>query len=228
MKLTKTALTLLLASGIVLSGCGDQEEKAKNNTKNEDEMSQAEWMEENHPEEMEESNEHILQNEVGKFTSVGVYGNDQVDEEGFYKINFDGFKLNVSTMLTDIELTEQAKQQEKYQGKDSVRAVLMYMKAENTNDFEVDFNGTTTVVTSDKEQLSADYGVMSENEAVGSYIDQVKREGYFIIPIEDAESKPKSLKVILEPPYKVEDGAVDPVNGVLGEEKRVEFEFIEN
>lgn len=173
-----------------------------------------------------ENDQYTFTNDIGKFSLVGMYINENINESGFYELDFKGFKLNLVPSLVDIELSESAQAEEKYKGKSNVRAILLTTKAENTNEFDVDYNGTIAITTDTKEQLNTDKGLMASNPIVQTYIGKVKQEGIFVVPIEDMGNIPKSIQLIIDPPYKVIDGAVDPVNGVLGEQKRVDFEFI--
>lgn len=162
--------------------------------------------------------------DIGTFHFVGIYTNEEMEEnEGSYPVDFEGFHINVTPILVDIELNELGQQQ--YDGKTKVRAIQLTTEAENTNDFNVDYNGTITIVTSDGEQLSSDSGVLSENPVAQTYMGKVKEVGAFTISLDD-NAKPEKIELIMEPPYKVENGSVDPVNGVIGEEQHFAFEFI--
>jgi hypothetical protein len=240
MKKLLSFLPLLLLI-IALAACGsddqastEKEPENKEETEVAEDASSAEkqaaYMEDQQNEEKEaeanssdevSNDEYSFEGELGTYNMVGMYHNDETfeSENGTNSIDFDGFNIEFVPTLVDIELNEEAKYDEQFEGKESVRAIMMAATAENTNDFEVDYNGGVTVVTDTKEQLSSDSGVFSSNPIVQNYMGPVIEDGMFYFFLKDQESEPKHLKVMFEPPYKVEDGAVDPVNGVLGEEE---------
>ncbi len=189
---------------------------------------QAEWMEEQESEQEPEEIEDDFwefETDVGKFYMLGMYLNDGINEEtGMYEVDFDGFKVDLSVALVDIDVNEEY--QYMYDGQENIKAIQITTDVENTNDFDVDYNGNITVVTSDGEQLNSDSGIMSENPAVQTYYGKVKEIGAFTIVMGSHDSLPERIELIMDGPYIVEDGAVDPVNGQLGEEQRIEFDFI--
>ncbi len=189
---------------------------------------QAEWKEEQdseqEPQEIEDGFWEFETN-VGKFYMLGMYLNDEINEEtGMYEVDFDGFRVDLAIALVDIDVNEEY--QYMYDEQESIRAIQITTDVENTNDFDVSYNGNITVITSDGEQLNSDSGILSENPVVQKYYGKVKETGAFTIVMEEDESVPESIELIMDGPYKVEDGAVDPINGAMGEEQRLEFEFI--
>lgn len=191
----------------------------------EDHLNEKENTESVEIEEIPDEDDFSFEGEIGYFDVLGTFLSEDAGEDESYNIDFDGFLLDINAALVDIELNEEALYDEKYEDKDSIRAIFLHMNAENTTDLDVDFNGATTVVTSDGEQLSADYGILSENEVVQTYYGKVKEEGYFIIPLKNDDSIPDNIEVLLDTPYIVEDGGVDPENGALGENQRFKLNF---
>ncbi|MDA6141304.1 hypothetical protein OSK03_26340, partial [Escherichia coli] len=87
---------------------------------------------------------------------------------------------------------------------------------------DVDYNGSFIVVTDTGEQLYAESGLLSKNAVVQTYHGKVKETGYEILPLKGDEL-PKSIKIIMDPPNKLVNGALNG-NKDLGEEKRLEFD----
>lgn len=141
-------------------------------------------------------------------------------EEGMIAVDFEGFNIDFTVFLVDFKPSEEYLYD--YEEKETIRALLVTTLAENTNDFDVDYNGNITFTTNTKEQVSGDHGIMSSNAAVQTYYGQVVAEGYYIIPLEDG-SEPTKLTAIMEGPWKVEDGAVNTENGPMGGEQRIQL-----
>ena len=233
----KRFLFIILSALLMLSitACGE-EEASNENEQNDEATEDVEKNDESSEEQKEkqdnesEDDEFVVDTELGKVSILGMYGNDDSNEEGLYEVDFEGFKLNILPSLVDVELNEDGKETlefeyDEYEGEDSLRVIQLLVEAENTNDFDVDYNGDITIITNDGEQLYSDSGVFAENEVIQTYYGQVKEEDTFIFPIEK-DSKPEEIKIILDPPYEVEDDAVDPEDGQLGEEERIEFDFV--
>jgi len=247
-KLLSFLSLLVLIFVLVACGNSDSETSAQSETKSETESKekdtevaedassaekQAEYMEEKEKEtendtKAEDSgDEYSFEGEYGTYNLVGMYYNDATmnSDDGTNLVEFDGFNLEYVPTLVDIIPNEEAQIDEQFAGKDKVRAIMMAATGENTNEFDVDYNGDITVVTDTKEQLNSESGVFSENPIIQTYMGPVVEDGVFYFFLKDQESEPKHLKVMFEPPYKVEDGAVDTVNGVLGKEQTVEFDY---
>lgn len=152
------------------------------------------------------------------------FKNDDTDDEGIYNLDFNGFKLGIVPLLVNVKLNEEGQMDEKYNGKTEVKAVMFVMQAENTLEDDVDYNGTFTVVTDTGEQLSSDNGIGSANEVVQIYFGKVKQTGYDILPLEGSDL-PKSIKLLIDPPNKLVDGAYNG-NEDLGGERRIDFEEV--
>ncbi|MBY0094954.1 hypothetical protein H7S74_30390 [Priestia aryabhattai] len=152
------------------------------------------------------------------------FKNDDTDDEGIYNLDFNGFKLGIVPLLVNVKLNEEGQMDEKYNGKTEVKAVMFVMQAENTLEDDVDYNGTFTVVTDTGEQLDSDNGIGSANEVVQTYFGKVKATGYDILPLEGDEM-PKSIKLLIDPPNKLVDGAYNG-NEDLGTERRIDFEKV--
>ena len=222
----KKALSLfsIIFLALFLIACGDQEtSKESDNEGKTEEVNntgsaekQAEYMEEI---DKQSEDDDTYEGELGTYSELGKYGDEEI------KVDFEGFNLTIEPTLVEIQLNEEAQLEEELKGKDKIRAIYLKTTGENTNDHDVDYNGTMTIVTSEKEQLNTDSGIMSENPIVQTYMGKVKEEGAFTVPLKDVSSEPESIELVLDPPYKVEDGAVDPVNGVMGEEEKIELEL---
>ncbi|USK85744.1 hypothetical protein [Peribacillus asahii] len=214
-------ILIIGATALFLAACGDEEatkpaeepkqeeSKQEEITKNEDEMSESEWME-------QQAKKEVVVSENESMEPIGVYTNEETDEEGFFKVDYEGFILKISPKLVNaIPLSPDGI---------SGKALKIDMQTENTRDGDVDYNGGITIITDTKEQISPESGLMSDNPVIQTYMGQVKEEGYSLAALKDNESTPQKITLILDAPYEVVDGTVDPVNGVLGEEeKRIEF-----
>ncbi|MEK4305839.1 hypothetical protein [Oceanobacillus sp. FSL K6-0251] len=226
----KKLLFVLLLS-LFLVACGNESDAESGNEEpKEEQKAENDETEEVNNETKEnetiDEDEYSFENEYGMFNLVGMYYSEDEDQEpGFYKIDFDGFILNMTVSLVDIELSEEVQWEERFAGKEKVRALLIVTEAENTTDMDIDFNGTSTIVTSDKQQVSPDYGIGSENESVMTYYGQVIQDGFFIVPLDD-NSQPESIELMFEAPYEVTDAGVDTMNGKVGEDTEFEMKFI--
>ncbi|WP_425203972.1 hypothetical protein [Priestia megaterium] len=215
----------LLSCMMLLTACGEKE------TSSEPTTSQTEKKEEKATGQSEQAEKAVKEEKCdydvpdGCAKVLGAFYNDDTSKDGLYKIDFNGFKLDIVPVLVDIKLSEEAQMDEKYNGQTEVKAVMIIMQAENTLEDDVDYNGGFTVVTDTGEQLSSDSGISSANEVVQTYFGKVKATGYDILPIE-GDKLPKSFKLILDPPDKLVDGAYNG-NEDLGGEKRIEFDKIE-
>ncbi len=224
----KRILFLLVTLSLVigLAACNDADDTidASNKDTDTEDVDKDKDNEENAQENKVEEDEFApFEGDIGTFTFIGMYLNDDFDEDsGTYPLDFEGFELDLIPMLVDIELNEEGQYQ--FDGETHIRAIQLTTEANNTNEHDVDYNGSITVVTSDGDQLSSDSGTLSENPVVQTYFGKVNEIGAFTIPLED-DAEPESINLIISPPYKVEDGKVDPVNGEMGEQQRVEFEF---
>lgn len=146
---------------------------------------------------------------------IGTYVNEESDEDGFYTIDYEGFILKVSPKLVDGVISEEGTPE---------KGIQIDMMTENTRDGDVDYNGDMNIITDTKEQLSPPSGLMTENPVIQTYQGQVKEEGSSFVALKDSENDPQKITLILSAPYEVINGAVDPTNGILGEEEiRVDF-----
>ncbi|MGI2329700.1 hypothetical protein [Planococcus sp. YIM B11945] len=144
----------------------------------------------------------------------------QETEEGMIRVEFEGFNLEFTAFLVDFKPSEEFLYD--FEEKETVRALLITTQAENINEFDVDYSGGMTIVTDTKEQVSPESGILTGNPIHQTYYGPVEAEGYSIIPLEDG-SEPKELTLIMDPPWKVENGAVNTETGQMGEEQRVKL-----
>jgi len=211
---------LSLSAALFLAACGGGAEENMNETTSanteatqqadNEQLSQSEWMEQQSEADIEADQEEL--NGV-----IGNYVNEDMNEDGYYTVDFEGFELQVAPKL--IETASDTGEMTK--------AIKLDMIGENGTDMEVDYGGGTTIVTDTQEQLSPDFDIMSDGiEIMGqNYYPDVIKEGYSVAPLKNSENTPQSITVILDPPYEVTEDGVDPINGVLGEEQTVEFDL---
>ncbi len=166
--------------------------------------------------------EFDITNDTGYIKLLGIFEGDISSEEDLSAtIDFNGFKVSFIPSLVDVELSAEAQTEEKYKGKTETKAIMLSMNVENTLDDDVDYNGSFTVVTDTGEQIHSESGLLSQNAVVQTYHGKVKETGYEILPL-NGEELPKSIKVIMDPPDKLVDGAYNG-NEDLGGEQRIEF-----
>jgi len=164
-----------------------------------------------------------ITNDDGYIKMLGMFEGDLSSKENLVTtVDFNGFKISFVPSLVDVELSPEAQSEEKYEGKTNTKAIMLAMEVENTLEDDVDYNGTFTIVTDTGEQLSSDNGIGSSNEVVQTYFGKVKQTGYDILPLE-GDKLPKSIKIIMDPPNKLVNGAFNG-NEDLGGEKRIEFD----
>lgn len=193
-----------------------KEESADQKNGDENHQDGASKISDEEPIELNEGMAHPLRY-YGNEEAIKAAENGELNNDGFIETDFEGFLINSSFFLIDFKPDEYHK--DLFENKDNVRSILVMMRAENTNDHDVDYNGNITITTDTKEQVHSDAGVFSSNPVVQTYYGNVEENGYFIIPLKD-DSMPEKITVIMDPPYIVKDGGVDPTNGKMGEEVR--------
>lgn len=169
-----------------------------------------------------------VQLDLGVVEMLKYYGTDESFESlesddpqaGLLHADFEGFEVNFSMFLIDFWPYEN--EQYLFDDKEYLRGILVLTHAENTTDQEISYDGSIQVNTDTKEQVFSDSEVLSHNPIAMTYTGNVEEEGYFIIPLKD-ESDPNEITVRMSPPFIVEDGSVDPINGILGD--KVTFEL---
>lgn len=217
-----------LAIGL-LAGCGNEATKDTTTEKPEKDVAVQESAAETTAKEETKENEtgiangeFDITNDTGYIKLLGIFeGELSSDEDLSANIDFNGFKVSFIPSLVDIELSDEAQMDEKYEGKTETKAIMLSMNVENTLEDDVDYNGSITVVTDTGEQLYADSGILSKNAVVQTYHGKVKQTGYDILPL-TGDELPKSIKVIMDPPDKLVNGALNG-NDDLGGEQRIEF-----
>ncbi len=228
----KKLLSSLLALGL-LAGCGN--EKVSETPKEEEKATAVENQETTEEVAVNKDDktsknetgihngEFDITNNTGYIKLLGIFEGESSSEEDLSNtIDFNGFKVSFIPSLVDVELSAEAQTEEKYEGKAETKAVMLSMNVENTLEDDVDYNGSFIVVTDTGEQLYAESGLLSKNAVVQTYHGKVKETGYEILPLKGDEL-PKSIKIIMDPPNKLVNGALNG-NKDLGEEKRLEFD----
>lgn len=164
----------------------------------------------------------------GQVDLISYYGTEESyqrelnsDEGGSIPLDYDGFIVKTTFYLVDFRPNEEFLYE--YEEKESVRAIMAITETENTNEFDVDYNGGMTIITDTKEQVSATSGLIGNNPVIGMYYGQVAQEGYYIIPLKD-ESKPEKITVIMDGPWQVTDGTINTETGQMGEEQRFDLQ----
>ncbi|MGE6894571.1 hypothetical protein [Priestia flexa] len=227
----KKLLGSLLALGLLV-GCGN--EKASETPKEEENVAAVEKQEPTEEVAVNKDDktsknetgihngEFDITNNTGHIKLLGIFEGESSSEEDLSNtIDFNGFKVSFIPSLVDVELSAEAQTEEKYEGRTETKAIMLSMNVENTLDDDVDYNGSFTVVTDTGEQIHSESGLLSQNAVVQTYHGKVKETGYEILPL-NGEELPKSIKVIMDPPDKLVDGAYNG-NEDLGGEQRIEF-----
>jgi hypothetical protein len=235
----KKTLIVLAAFGLILTGCGNEEAKQTTTEQTKEDASKNDVVKTKESAKQEEiannedtektknavgihNGKYDITNDTGYIKMLGIFSSDVSSEEDLTtSLDFNGFKISIIPSLVDVELSPEAQMDEKYKGKTNTKAIMVAMKVENTLEDDVDYNGTFTVVTDTGEQLSSDNGIGSSNDAVQTYYGKVKQTGYDVLPL-NGNKLPKSIKLIMDPPNKLVDGAFNG-NEDLGGEKRIEF-----
>ncbi|API93997.1 MULTISPECIES: hypothetical protein [unclassified Virgibacillus] len=125
-----------------------QEEDKEDNSKSEDDMSQAEWTEKNHPEKMpstdplevgnKNNDKNIFQDGATTITIVGRYVGDQTDEDGFNTIEYKDTKLRFALVIVE--------------GEEGDQEVGMFGEKINNGDTLMDYDDTISITTDQKEK----------------------------------------------------------------------------
>lgn len=144
---------------------------------------------------------------------------------GFVRADFEGFHVDFMVFLVDFYPNVDYRSD--FNDKDTVRALLLTIKAENTTDLDVDYGGSIQINTDTKEQVHSFDANSFLNPAIQTYNGKVVEEGYFIIPLKD-ESNPNEITVRLDHPWIVEDGGVNTDTGMMGEELKFELKGFED
>lgn len=235
----KIIFILGMSTALLLGACSEEEPKSspeetqepsgteEESTESEAPVDQTE-VEEKEEETADEDENKNIEFPEGQVDLISYYGTEESyqrelnsDEGGVIPLDFEGFKVDTAFYLVDFRPNEEYRYE--YEDKESVRAIMAITQAENTNDFDVDYNGGMTIITDTKEQVNATSGLMGDNPVIGMYYGQVEAEGYYIIPLKD-DSQPEKITVIMEGPWQVVDGAVNTETGQMGEEQRFELQ----
>ncbi|MCA1028348.1 DUF4352 domain-containing protein [Cytobacillus kochii] len=230
----KKVLFILVIS-LFLAACGKSEasNEPENKEKNEEDMSQSEWIEnqekDNDKELTEEEQEahfeetgEIIDPEFGIMKTVGVGFSDEVGIDGtdapIKPIEMGPMKLFIeSVAILDVEPNEDMKFM--FDDKDKARAVIVDMKVENTSDDDITFDPNSAIIVTDTgEQVESDLMLMGD--AGGDFLGKVTKEGQTWWLLKDLEKDVKELTMIISPPYKTENWEDE------GEEKRIKFEVL--
>lgn len=227
---------------LILAACGSStstEEKPKEESK-QAEQKQDEQEKEDVAEEIEEdSDEKAKEDETlqdraeesgeweeadfGKVKIVGVGYNDEVGIDGTDSpgkpLEMGPMKLSIDSLtVLDIEPTGAAKETF-FEDKEKVKAVIMGMKAENTDEGDVTFYPENSqIVTNTGEQLDSE--MLITDEIGGDFLGKVTKEGDVWWILNNPDKDITSVKIVIHPPY-TSDSFDD-----LGEEKRLEFEVV--
>lgn len=223
-------ILLTAASVLLLTACGNDDtsiEKEIIETEETQKESQ-EDTEQGNLEQIDVDEDGDIQLDLGVVEMLKYYGTDESFESlnsddplgGLLHADFDGFEVDFSMFL--IDFWPYANEQYLFDDKEYLRGILILTHAENTTDQEIDYNGNIQVNTDTKEQVHSDSGALGHNPIAMTYTGKVEEEGYFIIPLKD-ESDPNEITVRMSPPYIVEDGIVDPTNGMLGDEVKFDL-----
>lgn len=238
-----TGLTSILA----LSACGnndqvDAEAKQNDNSESASESdNQNKSSEETEDEDVEEPEEDI--EEATSELSDELNDDGEVFEEGFGYMRFVGVGLNdeinldydensqsdviemgpMNITIDSVAVVDFEPDDEDisyiFDDEERVRAILMDMTVENTSDEDVTFYPNNSVLVTDTgEQLESDMFMMGDQG--GEFFGKVKKEGQTWWLLNDLETDISSIKMIIDPPYDMENYED------LTEEKRLDFEVI--
>ncbi|OAH53059.1 hypothetical protein AWH48_11920 [Domibacillus aminovorans] len=208
-------LSVLLVLLIGLAACSQEEgDKLVEVVKRSGEMQEA------------PADKYILTSDIGEIEILGLYEKivlhekkNSSEEDGSCLIDFEGFHLKTTPTLVKVRPNEM--NMEMFGGQEEIQAIMLTQSAENTTDGDVDYLGTTTIITDTKEQISEPSGLMSTNAVVQTYYGKVQAEGFSLFPLKDSKVTPQKIAIMFEPPYKIVNGAVDGTR--LGEGQRVDF-----
>jgi len=234
MKLSKTALSLLLAGGIVLAGCSAQEEEVKSSAepeteevetkaKDTEEVIEEPTEEPDNKQEYDEETGRGYVEGLGYVETVGVGYNEEIGIDGvgdnpLKPIKMGTMELEISSLaILEIEPEEDVKEYS-FGGKDKVKAIVVSMKTENTSEEDVTFYPNQSIMVTDTgEQVEPDMMLMGD--AGGDFLGKVKKEGQTWWLLEH-DTDISEVTMIIGAPYSAEDWED------MGDEKRLEFEVL--
>lgn len=213
----------LFSTTLLLSACGEEKASKESDSKQEANEAVEDTKDVAVTKEKKENPKYDFSNDMGDFKIIGMYASSKnSDKDKITTLDFKGFKLKIIPSLVEIKLSDEAKLDERFAGQDTAKAILLTMEGENTLEDDVDYNGTLVAVTDTGEQINGDNGVFSSNEVVQTYYGKVKQAGIDVLPLE-GDKMPKSFKLIVDPPDKLEDGTYVGED-TLGGEQRIEFD----
>src|SRR5699024_5308638 len=213
MKLSKATLSLLLASGIVLAGCGDQAEEAEDNTKPDGEVSQADVRETtDDPLEFidKTKEEMIFIDGANDYIIKSYYASDETDEQSFNIYEEDGFTLRYALVETENISNVES------EGSEEVR---IYGEIINDTDDTYYFMERMLIKTDDKEVSEVQFGL----NGAGAADQKNKFIDYFPLDYEN----PDSFTFVLADPSFQGDFKDDFEEGYLVEYTDEEYEKYE-
>ncbi|MFD1416792.1 hypothetical protein [Oceanobacillus jeddahense] len=140
--------------------------------------------------------------EMGEtYTILEKYKRDESADNGFNKVNFDGYEYKFSVLAVESE-------------SESQEYIALVGETENTTDNSVQFNSEAEIITDTQEQSESDFLY-----AVGESDPSVITEAFILIPIN--RGIPESFSLEIDTPWIALDNGEQ--GGYIGSNVKMEF-----
>lgn len=159
---------------------------------------------------------------VGEIKVIGVGYNDEVGIDGtdapLKPIKMGSMNLYISELhIVDIKPTESSKTF--FNDQNNARAIIMYMKAENTSEQDITFHPNQSIIVTDTgEQVEPE--MMMMGEVGGDFLGKVTKEGQTWWLLKNLDKDVKKVKLIISPPQNTDTYEKQD------KERRLEFDIL--
>lgn len=170
----------------------------------------------------EETGEGFIEG-LGYVKTVGVGYNDEAGIDGsdnpLKPIKMDSVELEIEALhILEVEPDEDARALF-FNDEEKVKAIVVNMKTENTEEKDLEFHPDQSLMITDTgEQIESEMGLMGD--VGGEFYGKVKKEGQTWWLLDNHDEDIKSVKMIINPPYDMDEWSD------LADEKRLEFEIL--